>query len=1053
MVPQGRRLRLGVVRYVKERRSFGLIAVLLLLVLMTILVTTLLFLVGKDRTANSDYAEQVRAQEMAMSGVQTMIADLRQEMQAGSTVITPANGGQVWVPNAAQTMRVMPISNAPTAVNHLRASLPFVPSSIFPAAIYTGTLPPSRASSCSTTNYSQNEVAIPYPAFWDKAYLYPSTLSTAAKPPTPSWVFVQRSGVTTSALAWSTALKDKTASNSSYVLGRYAYQLYDIGGLVDLNVAGAPPTLTAAQKVSLEGTLAGVDLTQLGLTSQNISDLIQFRNGATTDYAGSITNALLATNGFMTTVPGDNRFFSRGDLIRYAQQDGFAVALPYLTYFSRDLNAPSWQPTYDAGGTYNYHSSASTTGATNRLIPGVTAAGGPQAYYNIAGTLLGTNLATGQPRIWKRFPLTKIAWLLDIVGGSDTTKIPAVLADFGLTWNATTGHWIYSVSGSSTPDTAILTLDSVPASRTPNFFELLKAGILSGSLGVPAGETQNAMLMTYNYSILSPSGIPLQDPNIDYHVMKIGACILDQYLVGAVPTAIDFDYAPSMPAAWKQGFEAPATGIKNIPYIYTLSQFASLNYPGSTPNTVNQQSWLEFELWNPHQTNNIPSLPNAVQIISGTATASADLQGTFETLTTDAQNNPTGDYNTHFASPGLASTGDRYIGFIPSTFTNYVAPRPFWTADSGPTSESASGDFITHPGLAMRRGFYLGSTNIATPTSFNEFYQAYGGAGIYSGPVNGLPLQLQANTGSGKPWISYQMVNMQSTPGQRISIPPQTIPPPFPATTLSYSIEGIADVTSDPRTTRGGWNYTSSAYGDGSYTPIATATADADGITRNNDIGTASPITGSIFNTMLERPIILNRQFHTPGDLGYAFRDQPWRSLDFRSTNSADAGLLDIFSIYDDPPITAGHINLNSAPGPVVAAIVSGSTKNEISGTTFSGADAATIAGAFTNWVATTPMQSRGELASFASTNSITGVITNNRKFEREGAIRALSGVGQTRTINLLLDIVAQAGLYGPSAASLNDFHVTAQVHYWAHIAIDRFTGQIIDLKLEPVYE
>ena len=35
-------------------------------------------------------------------------------------------------------------------------------------------------------------------------------------------------------------------------------------------------------------------------------------------------------------------------------------------------------------------------------------------------------------------------------------------------------------------------------------------------------------------------------------------------------------------------------------------------------------------------------------------------------------------------------------------------------------------------------------------------------------------------------------------------------------------------------------------------------------------------------------------------ELGYAFRDLPWKTLDFFD-KSADAGLLDIFCIHDGP--------------------------------------------------------------------------------------------------------------------------------------------------------
>ncbi len=44
---------------------------------------------------------------------------------------------------------------------------------------------------------------------------------------------------------------------------------------------------------------------------------------------------------------------------------------------------------------------------------------------------------------------------------------------------------------------------------------------------------------------------------------------------------------------------------------------------------------------------------------------------------------------------------------------------------------------------------------------------------------------------------------------------------------------------------------------------------------------------------------MMNRPFRSVGGMGYAFRDQPFRTLSFSSTASPDAGLLDLFSVKD----------------------------------------------------------------------------------------------------------------------------------------------------------
>ena len=67
--------------------------------------------------------------------------------------------------------------------------------------------------------------------------------------------------------------------------------------------------------------------------------------------------------------------------------------------------------------------------------------------------------------------------------------------------------------------------------------------------------------------------------------------------------------------------------------------------------------------------------------------------------------------------------------------------------------------------------------------------------------------------------------------------------------------------------------------------------------------------------------------------------------------------------------------------------------------------------------------------------------------------MRALTEGGQTRTWNLMIDVIAQSGPYPPTASNLSQFVVEGEKRYRLHIAIDRFTGEVIDQQLEAVYE
>ncbi len=231
---------------------------------------------------------------------------------------------------------------------------------------------------------------------------------------------------------------------------------------------------------------------------------------------------------------------------------------------------------------------------------------------------------------------------------------------------------------------------------------------------------------------------------------------------------------------------------------------------------------------------------------------------------------------------------------------------------------------------------------------------------------------------------------------------------------------------------------------------------------------------------------MMNRPFRNVAELGYVFRDLPWRSLDFFSDKSADAGLLDIFTINDGtpllsgstvvgmatPPIVGGLINLNTRQSPVLQSVLAGTIWNELdstksysktTGTTPPAPDSAqTMAPLVVSATSTTPALNRSELVSRAGLpNQVlpvyTGTTANQTdqlvKAQREAVPRTLSSVSQTRVWNVMIDVVAQSGRYAPGETDLTKFIVEGEQHYWVHVAIDRFTGEVIDRQIEPVNE
>jgi hypothetical protein len=278
----------------------------------------------------------------------------------------------------------------------------------------------------------------------------------------------------------------------------------------------------------------------------------------------------------------------------------------------------------------------------------------------------------------------------------------------------------------------------------------------------------------------------------------------------------------------------------------------------------------------------------------------------------------------------------------------------------------------------------------------------------------------------------------------------------------------------DPSTlTSNSPNYSSSTTGDGS-------------LFWNASYGTTSPaaptnLAGASTSTNLgsaqaRRAVVLNRPFRSVGEMGYAFRDIPFKTLDFFSKESGDAALLDLFSVADEPAVSAGQVDLSNAPASVVKAILNNSSKmeinNQVSNSTgfpnfLTQADATAATSAIVTYLSKNgPLSNRVDLvtklsdpiftslyASTVGSGGAAGSANYANKAYAEAPMRALSSVASTRTWNLLIDIVAQSGFMAPTATTLNDFVVEGERRYWLHISIDRYTGKILDQQLESIYE
>jgi len=1094
-------------------RGAALVIVLAFVVLLTFLVVAYLSRTTSDRQVTQVSFNQTKVDQVATSAMELIIGGLRQEITGPSPTPTPP-----YLP--ATNANMLPLrSGNPGGVpdpipNMVRRSVRADP---IPAPGIS-----SLASAVnSTTDVSTNGRSISSTR-WNGHYLVPKKDTTtvdsipidAFTSATPDWVILTRNGPVAFA-AWDPTLANAASTNNNYAVGRYAYAIYDEGGLLDANVAGYPNGTTPDQ-AGRKGPVAFADLTALPSPSPNppspyfpnstspyqVDRLVGWRNYGSTQPTNNFPNvapapafaanflagsgpALAYWNSVITNTTGflsasgavaangrtDQMFLSRQQLLAYRAATLFNVnALQYLGTFFRELNAPTWKPstpTTPTVSSIDYAAlantpTASTSTAINRDLLYVRVGVPVGSSFTRAD---GTTAAVGDLLIKQRFPLSRINGLADptfpTTAANSTINngflVPATAAtvqrDFGLLWNSANNRWNYVGATGSTVQSTIERLDQVVAeNREPNFFELLKTGILSGSVG---SGSSGATFVAADPKYVSS----------DYQIMQIGANIIDQWDSDNIPTFINFG-SPASELA----------GIENLPY---LNKLVFKPYWTLKAGKYHFDAWLLPSLWNPHQ--NAPPASQNVRIVMTAGTLSATTANppfapplTMTSITGGANQYMTVDAKS-FGAAGNPSTNN------PSAPTAFVdKPNPPGTITASP--DAAPGPYY---------GFHVNNSSADVATA--------PGASTTAQPnIAGCTFQLQVDvTGKGN-WKAYQTWTgcANSTPlicsptglagnttlqdPEFVTLDPRTLrfgvwgnaakqstiaadyaqgtqgtldwpaPAPGPRFELITALPPVGANFSSPASTNL-YLYAKNDDGTVHYT-------DLDTIQRRGDIisGSTTPMLPGDF---VDRPQILNRPFQSMAELGQVFRDQPWKTLDFgdfiaATAPGADAGLLDIFTLHESS-MEAGKTSLNTRQTPVLTAILSKATTRSADGTTaISSTQRDSIVNAL---VALQPMVRKTDLLTgLAGNATVTALGTGTLgsiKEARESVIRAFSDAGQTRTWNLMIDVIAQSGRYPPNASTLAGFLIEGEQHYWVHVAIDRFTGQVIDKQIEVVQE
>ena len=854
-------------------------------------------------------ASQVTTSQIAESGVDHILSRFLGEVVTNSQVVRQ-NGTDFYFPSN-------PVAMVPARL----VSAAILSNSAMNNLIRQSVSGADPVASTHSSGVASRDGRVVDANRWSTPKLLGATLSSTNQ--LPNWVYVNKDGTL-------------TATPSTNAVGRFSYNAYDVGGLLDANVAGYPSSITASDLMMIKGTQAGADLTRIsGVAQADVNALISFRNPQCTngsgyaDYVagaagrGFLDSVVTGVSGSVTTT--NTLFASRQDLIRYAQAQntGLTNALPYLTHFSREQAAPS---------------------ITNN----------------------------GLLTMSRRYDLSQLARLTN----------PAVATSNNLS-GAFPGF-----TRSNTPS-----LSGTITNATPDLFSVLRAGISYTNSWETNGPT----------NLFSGSS---WTTNLNLKAVALGADIIDRITTNSNPVRITYGDAAGTNTV---------AGKKQLPYISAVYiVFNKYVQTGGSGEYGDEDDDDHEEEGHRPGSNSITLYVSVIpQVWSagasvGPSTLSASLRGGVITLS-GVTNVALPTNTTVVVCPTNAGASAVYRD---ASQANPVSRGFFATniviTKSISTSLSVT---LTNLSIILKQG---SNTNVS---STDPCYDAFG--------TNSLQPCISANAALASAALSGTVIltNLVNT---NITAP------------KTNQIGGAVLPTADPRTLR---------YAGG--------------------VQSVPPSLPDIFTTttaMVSIPVYPTSLSNTNwaftsgrpagvGDLGFVFRESPWRTIDFASGPwSADRNLLDLFSAFATPEsgIRAGVVNLNTRQPVVLTALLTGASTS--GGGTLSSSTASTYASNMVAITGAAPLSNRVQLTDLVYSNVI-ATAADISKESREASLRALTEEGQTRTWNMLLDVVAQNGKFTGSSTTPVDFTVLGERRVWVSVAIDRVTGRIVDRQTEEVNE
>ena len=500
-------------RFSASESGVALIVTMAAIVLVTMAAMAFFSRATGNRLVESSRANQVQSAQLARTGVDYVTTQFLSDIVANSTAVAVGNS-TIYRPKNAINM--VPLRSVHGDIAN---DTQFLNLSLQSLGGNSSADPAPNGRSIGTTAWNAPLL------LGGDGFISTNTV--------PTWIYVNRDGST-------------STSVNATTIGRFAFNAYKIGGLLDMNAFGHGAAFSADNKKTKGSPISAVLDALPGIsaaaTKSNNSTSWPPTWRITGDWAGVTYNGTgnatdshkyyLGTGWripFSQNGTATHRFFaSRQDLIRYAKANPstFTIngtqipALQYLTHWARDVDLPTHEP------------------ATGRpKVQNNLAAGGNDAFGlddALNPSLITATKTGGGAAITKRFPLSRLSMVsTPVPPANPTASASDILKYFGLTWDSANNRWKYDHGDPSD----ILPLSDIPADREPDFVEMLKAAISVGSLGKQFG-----IPFPSAYSGL---GFPAQkggtDGSVNYQLIQIAANIIDQCDSDGYPTRIFFD--------------------------------------------------------------------------------------------------------------------------------------------------------------------------------------------------------------------------------------------------------------------------------------------------------------------------------------------------------------------------------------------------------------------------------------------------------------------------------------------------------------------------------